>query len=402
MSVAGIISEYNPFHEGHKFHIQKAKELTGADAVAVVMNGNFVQRGEPAIADKYTRTRMALAGGADLVFELPVRYGLSSAEDFAYGGIMALESLSFVDYYCFGSECGEELLKSAGQFFAREPEEYQFSLSCYLKKGMSYPAARELAYVECAARGRDLSGRQRGQLFSPNSILGLEYIKAAERIQSRMKPVIIERRGMGYNEEDTKTAGEVEFLSATAIRKLIRSGQFRGMPEQACKILMDAGNFLDLEDFWCVCSYAIRDKWDDLEQYKDVSVELAHAFRKNWYGSLSLEHFVNRCKTKNYTMSRIKRCVFQVLLGIEKETRKEDSFPYIRLLGMHKEASGYLKEVDGTHVLARLSKDMEKLDEADRRKLNQDLKASDIYRSISMSRGRVAQPDEFGRLLIVV
>lgn len=403
MSVVGIISEYNPFHEGHKFHIQKAKELTGSDTVAVVMNGDFVQRGEPAVVDKYTRTKMALAGGADLVFELPVRYGLSSAEDFAYGSILALESLSFVDHYCFGSECGEqELLKNAGQFFAREPEKYRLSLNRYLKDGMSYPAAREQAYVQCAAGGKYLSQRQREQLFSPNSILGIEYIKAAERIQSHMKPVIIERQGMGYNEEDTGSAGEGDFLSATAIRKEIRNGQFPGMPEQAREILMETGNFSEPEDFWRMCSYAIRDKWDDLEHYKDVSVELANAFRKNWYGALSLNHFVNCCKTKNYTMSRIKRCVFQILLGIEKEAGDEKTFPYIRLLGMKKEAAGYLKEVDGTQILGRLSRDIQKLEETARQKFGQDLKASDLYRSVSMSRGRAVQPDEFSRPLIIV
>ena len=130
MKAVGIISEYNPFHEGHAYHIEQAKKLSGADFAVVIMNGDFVQRGEPAIIDKYTRTTQALRGGADLVFELPVRFGISSAGDFAYGGILALEKLGFVDSVCFGSECGDlTLLEKVADILHDEPSDFKFFLS---------------------------------------------------------------------------------------------------------------------------------------------------------------------------------------------------------------------------------------------------------------------------------
>lgn len=398
MSAAGIICEYNPFHEGHKFHIEKVRELTGADLVVAVMNGDFMQRGEPAIVDKYTRTKMALAGGADLVFELPVRYGLSSAEDFAYGGILALHSLSFVDCFCFGSEGADVMaLKEAGQFFAEEPECYKERLRRLLREGVSYPAARERAYEEIS--GKDASACQ--PLFLPNNILGIEYIRAAAALHTRMKPVVVRRRGKEYHDKSTDRECGEDFLSAAAIREGLKHGKIMGIPKAAEAELERAHCFLEAEDFWASCSYAIRSQWDELEEIKDISRELAGAFRKNWYEARSLKDFAEMCKTKNVTMSRIRRCVFQTLLRLKKETQTETKCPYLRLLGMRKRAAKWLGEVDGTVILGRLAKDMEGLSEADRQKVQQDIKASDIYRSISMQKSNVVQPDEYKRPVIV-
>ena len=395
MAAAGIICEYNPFHEGHKYHIQKVRELTGADTIVAVMNGDFVQRGEPAVADKYIRTRMALSEGADMVFELPVRFGLSSAEDFAYGGILALHSLSFVDWFCFGSEGAPmRALEEAGSFFAEEPPAYQGRLGEFLREGYSFPAAREKAYAEC-------TGRAEPALFSPNNILGLEYMKSAMRLGTAMKPVIVSRQGMGYHETQVRKQ-ENRFLSATAIRAKLREGELCGMPPKALEEFQNAPCYLQPEDFWQLCSYAIRDKWDRLEQVKDISEDMANAFRKNWYGAVSFEDFVGACKTKNLTMSRIKRCLFQTLLGIDKEEEKEKSLPYIRLLGMTKEAAGYLRRVSGTVVLGRLAKDMGQLGEQAQTKLQQDIRAADIYRSVAMSVSGKVTSEEYKRPVIIM
>lgn len=399
MSVAGIICEYNPFHEGHKFHIEKVRELTGADTVVALMNGDFMQRGEPAIVDKYTRTKMALAGGADLVFELPVRYGLSSAEDFAYGGILALHSLFFIDYFCFGSEGADETaLKEAGRFFAEEPESYKKKLREFLREGLSYPAARERAYAETA--GVDSSVCR--TLFLPNNILGIEYIRAAIKLDTHMKPVIVERRGRGYHDRCRDQKCGDDFLSATAIREGIKNGEFSGVPKEAQTELKNAACFVEAEDFWMSCSYAIRDRWEKLEDIKDVSGELASAFRKNWYEALSLRDFIEKCKTKNITMSRVKRCVFQTLLGLEKESQREKGCPYLRLLGMKKEAAEKLGEVGGTEILGRLAKDVEKLSDEEKRKVYQDIKASDLYRSVSVGKSGKIQPEEYKRPVIII
>lgn len=397
MSAVGIICEYNPFHEGHKYHIEKAREKTGADTVVAVMNGDFVQRGEPAVADKYTRARMALEEGADMVFELPVRYGISSAEDFAYGGILALHSLGFVDTFCFGSEGAEEdALTMAGHFFAEESEAYQKALNRFLREGLSYPVAREYAFAECTGMQKE----QREVLFSPNNILGTEYIKAAIQLNTHMKPVVIKRQGLGYNED--KPGADGDFLSATAIRNLLFQGgmAIEGIPAGARKIFNEAA-YLETEDFWQICAYGIREKWNHLEHIKDVSDEMANAFRKNWYDAVSLEDFVNRCKSKNITMSRVKRCMFQILLGIEKEER-ERTLPYIRLLGMKKDASSYLGKVEETVVLGRLAKDMKLLDETAREKLEKDIQAADIYRSVLISKSGKRLPEEYKRPVILV
>ncbi len=399
MSAAGIICEYNPFHEGHQFHIQQVREKTGADTVVALMNGDFVQRGEPAIVDKYIRTRMALEGGADMVFELPVRYGLSSAEDFARGGILALDSLSFIDFYCFGSEGAvQEQLELAGRCLAEEPELYKRQLGCYLREGFSFPAARERAYADCV----ELSQEEREQLFMPNNTLGIEYIKSAWRLGSPMKPVAIKREGMGYHEELTGQQEGQGFLSATAVRSQIWKGNFAGLSEGAVELLKKAPCFLCSEDFWQMCSFAIRDRWERLEDIKDLSGELANSFRKNWYEAVSLDDFANHCKTKNMTMARIKRCVFQTLLEIEKESGGEDSLPYIRLLGMRRRAAVNLKRVKKTKVLGRLARDMEELDKKGRDKLFQDIKAADLYRTAAMAVSGQRLPEEFRQPVILM
>lgn len=418
MPAAGIVCEYNPFHEGHKYLIRRAKELTGADVVTVVMNGDFVQRGAPAVCDKYTRARMALLEGADLVFELPVRYGISSAEDFAYGGILALDSLSFVDSYCFGSECGDtDVLRQAGRFFAgtsSDLTQYEAALAQSLKTGMTYPAAREKAFWECFQGGVPRpdgaalpDGREpfygaphRADLFAPNNILGMEYIKAAESLNSRMEPVAVRRIGMGYH--DSGRECERGFLSATAIRENMEEGDFSGIPSAAKEALLDAGYLLDAEHFWTACAYAIRSRWEELERFKDVSADIASRFRSCLYEAVSFDDFVTRCKTKNVTMSRIRRCVFQVLLGVEKTAEREKSLPYIRLLGMRKEAAVYLKQVRDTVVLGRLSRDMEQLGEDARRVLEQDLRASDIYRGTAMAVSGKRTPDEYKRRMVTL
>lgn len=440
MAVAGIICEYNPFHEGHKYMIRKVREITGADTVVAVMNGDFVQRGAPAVVDKYTRARMALLEGADLVFELPVRYGISSAQDFAYGGILALESLSFVDFFCFGSErwLGSEsgdvaVLEEAGRFFAGASGDlapFEAELARLVRSGMSYPAAREAAFWKavrqgswseclCGKSGGGSDGAEflcdepksvdmvgRSDLFAPNNLLGMEYIKAAELLHSRMEPVAVRRAGMGYHE---RGAGGDGFLSATAIRDNMSGGDFSGIPESARGIFAEYaasyGCFLDSQPFWAACSYAIRSHWDELQRFKDVSAEIAGRFRACLYESVSFADFVSRCKAKHMTMTRICRCVFQVLLGVEKSTERERRLPYIRLLGMRNEAAGCLRrarDAGETVVVARVSRDRERLDAEGRRKLEQDIRASDIYRGTVMAASGKRLPDEYKRQLITI
>ena len=200
MKVAGIIAEYNPFHKGHQYHIEETRKQTGADYVIAVMSGDYVQRGEPAIADKYMRTRMALSGGADLVIEMPVIYATASAEYFATAGIGILDRLGCVDYLSFGSEWADvEDYSSYATLFLEEPEEYRQILQEQLKRGKSFPEARAFTAGKLLFDSKPETAVE--FLKEPNHILGLEYIKALRRRNSSIQPITVKRKGNHYHEK---------------------------------------------------------------------------------------------------------------------------------------------------------------------------------------------------------
>ena len=213
MNVLGIVSEYNPLHSGHVYHIAASREKTGATHAVCVMSGNFVQRGEPAIVDKWARAKMALNSGIDLVIELPVVFACASAEIFARGAVRILNQTGIINYLCFGSEQGElETLKRIASVLAEEPSEFRTSLKKYLKQGLSFPAAREKALTGYL---RDVPG---GIMDKSNNILAIEYLKALITTGSGMEPVTIRRKGSGYQDSIiTET-----FSSATAIRNFLK------------------------------------------------------------------------------------------------------------------------------------------------------------------------------------
>lgn len=374
MKVVGIISEYNPFHEGHTYQIRKAKELTGADYVVIIMNGDFVQRGEPAIFDKYTRTREALKGGADLVFELPLRFGISSAGDFAYGGVLTLTRLGFVTHLCFGSEKGEitPFLEIAS-CLADETAEFKTALEIALRRGLSYPAARTQAITQISLADIDF-------LSQPNNILGVEYCFAIQKINSPLKPFTILREGAGYHDSVSE---ENQYPSATSLRAKIKAEQ---QPH------------LTLNDFSSAIMYALKTA-RDLTKYKDVSSDIADRFIKNLNQFQSADQFVELCQTKAFTVGRLRRCLLQTLLGLT-ETVKE--LPYLRLLGMKKEASFLLKETDSCTILSHLAKDMASLDETATRLLQDDILASDLYRLTYNSKYKTNLPNEYQHSPIIL
>ncbi len=336
MNVVGIIAEYNPFHKGHAYQIQKAKEQCGAEFAVVVMNGDFVQRGEPAIFDKYTRTKEALLGGADLIFELPVRFGLSSAGDFAMGGILALNALPFVTHLCFGTETGDLTpLLQAATFLCDEPDSYRTRVKHFVKQGILYPKARSLAL---AAE----SGLPTETWDSPNNILGLEYCVALQKLHSKIKPFTIRREGQGYHDNDTPALSD--FPSATFLRKQIRKA---GEKEN-----------LSLSDFSSLIGYSLLTA-KDLCRIKDITPDLSDRIRNELPKYREINEFVKTIKNPSLTTGRIKRSFFQCLFDIEKE---EPVMPYLRVLGMKKEASSLLsqKENASCQILTKLAFDVPK------------------------------------------
>ncbi len=378
MNTVGIISEYNPFHKGHAYHIKEAKRLSGASYAVVIMNGDFVQRGEPAIFDKYTRTRQALEGGADLVFELPVRFGISSAGDFALGGVLALESLGFVDSLCFGSEIGElSPLQEAAAVLSAEPAAFQELLNRSLRQGLSFPAARALALSSVTALSPAM-------LNEPNNILGIEYCLALRQLSSAMKPITIRRQGQDYHEDTVPI--EDEYPSASFIRKKIYR---EGTPEH-----------LRLEDFSSCIGYSLLAN-RELCSIKDITPDLADRIHRFLPEYNSVESFVKQCKNPSLTTGRIRRALLQCLLGLQKT---EKSMPYLRLLGMKKEASFLLtqKEKTSCHILSRLAIDMPKLSLQANAMVCQDIFAADLYRQIWCQKYNTKQPNEYQHSPIVL
>ncbi len=378
MNVVGIIAEYNPFHKGHAYQIQKAKEQCGAEFAVVVMNGDFVQRGEPAIFDKYTRTKEALLGGADLIFELPVRFGLSSAGDFAMGGILALNALPFVTHLCFGTETGDLTpLLQAASFLCDEPDSYRTRVKHFVKQGILYPKARSLAL---AAE----SGLPTETWDSPNNILGLEYCVALQKLHSKIKPFTIRREGQGYHDNDTPALSD--FPSATFLRKQIRKA---GEKEN-----------LSLSDFSSLIGYSLLTA-KDLCRIKDITPDLSERIRNELPKYREINEFVKTIKNPSLTTGRIKRSFFQCLFDIEKE---EPVMPYLRVLGMKKEASSLLsqKENASCQILTKLAFDVPKMDDTAKKLFAKDLLASDLYRQVFCHKYNQTLPNEYQHSPIVL
>ena len=378
MTVVGIIAEYNPFHEGHAYQIQKAKEQCGAEFAVVVMNGDFVQRGEPAIFDKYTRTKEALLGGADLIFELPVRFGLSSAGDFAMGGVLALNALPFVTHLCFGTETGDLTpLLQAATFLCDEPDSYRTRVKHFVKQGILYPKARSLAL---AAE----SGLPTETWDSPNNILGLEYCVALQKLHSKIKPFTIRREGQGYHDNDTPALSD--FPSATFLREKIRKA---GEKEN-----------LSLSDFSSLIGYSLLTA-KDLCRIKDITPDLSDRIRNELPKYREINEFVKTIKNPSLTTGRIKRSFFQCLFDIEKE---EPVMPYLRVLGMKKEASSLLsqKENASCQILTKLAFDVPKMDDTAKKLFAKDLLASDLYRQVFCHKYNQTLPNEYQHSPIVL
>ncbi|MBO5488443.1 MAG: nucleotidyltransferase family protein [Eubacterium sp.] len=373
MRVTGIICEFNPFHQGHQYLMEQARLQTGCDYVVCVMNGDFVQRGEPAILDKYTRTQMALDGGADFVFELPVRFGISSAGDFAYGGVKALTSLPFVTDLCFGSEWGEiDLFLQTASALSSQSQAFSSALKKYNSQGLSFPAARERALMETFSLPHSL-------LAEPNNTLGVEYCLALQRCESSMVPHTISRVGQGYHDTDATSA----FPSATALRQQIYES--------------DAPH-LGLDDFSDLIGYALR-REEQLERYKDISPELANRIKGQLDSYGTPTEFMSLCQTRVFTEGRIKRSFLQALVGL---TETDDSMPYLRLLGMKKTASHLLKQVTDCQILNRLAVDRETLSHEAKVLLQQDILASDLYRMIWNRKYNTFLPNEYQHSPIII
>lgn len=393
MKTVGLITEYNPFHNGHAYHIEKAKMLTGADRVIVVMSGDFVQRGAPAVMPKHLRAESALLSGASLIIELPVCFATGSAEYFAQGSISLLNQLGCIDSICFGSECGDlHLLKEIAQILADEPIEYQTALKQALKEGASFPAARQEALNIYSDKYSEI-------LASPNNILGIEYLKALAKIHSKMEPFTIKRIGAGYHDMDI----DGQFSSATAIRSDIYqladvNSSSESLPlthiqtqvPSSCHELMKK-NYqtrypVKADDFSLLLKAKLLSEMaGSLSHYLDMSPELANRILRLRNDYLSFEQFCDLLKTKELTRSRISRSFIHVLLGITNDwlTAMKAPAPYARILGFrrdHADLLGILKRTSDIPLITSPARAV--LADTAYQMLELDVYASDLYESV--------------------
>ncbi|REK76467.1 nucleotidyltransferase [Paenibacillus paeoniae] len=364
MRAVGLIVEYNPFHNGHLYHLRQSVKITEAEAVVAVMSGNFLQRGEPAMWDKWTRTRMALQGGCDLVIELPVAYATHAAEWFAYGAVSLLEATGVVDAVCFGTESGELApLLHAAEIAADEPASFQALLRERLDTGMSYPFAYSSAlqaYLTQQGHGDAASF----PFDTPNHTLGLHYLIALRRIKGAMQPYTIAREKAQYHQE-TITDGSI--ASATAIRKLLLESESLAsahpfVPASTFEGIQECASFGGAPVSWerympVLMHKLLTSDAASLAACRDVSEGLEHRFlnalpelRKG-----SFEELMSLVKTKRYTRTRLQRALLSVLLGHVRDEFTPEKLAggvnYIRVLGFTEKGRALLKRMRQTSSL---------------------------------------------------
>lgn len=360
MNITGIITEYNPFHNGHLHHLSSAKSVTGCDGVVCIMSGNFVQRGGPALIDKWERTSMAIENGVDLVLELPTFYALSSAEHFAKGSISILDSLGVINNIFFGSECGnvDDLIKIA-EVLVDEPMEFKEDLKRNLKTGITFAKSRELSLVKLL-QNENLSEI----LQNSNNILGIEYIKAILSLNSKIKPLTFKREGSNYNDKNLSS----NFASATSIRLAFKNsnslhelGNF--LPNKSCEILKTLQEknypFTFEEEMFKFIKYKIVSECVSFNKLLEISEGLDNKIIKEIYNSTSYENLVLNIKSKRYTYTKISRILTQIFIGLDCYNSTElfsKDLLYARVLGFNNKGKEILKEMKKNTTIPLITK----------------------------------------------
>ena len=390
MKVAGVIAEFDPFHNGHAYFLRRVRELTSADFIVAVMSGDFTQRGNTAVMGKRLRARAAMKNGADIVIELPVQYSTASAEVFALGGVSVLNALGCVDCLCFGTENDDiEALSSAADILSRESDGFRESLDDNLRSGMSFPAARMKAL-----RDTGCGGDMEELLCRPNNILAVEYIKALKSLDSMIKPLCIKRAAVDHDSSNTYGI----YSSAKNIRQTLRlTGTFdsveRYLPENTLTFLRECFSVvfpLYDDDLSLLMKYRLlTESAYSLMKYADMNADLAKRMINKRHEFRDVSRFTELIKTRNLTYTRISRAMLHVLLDITRDDMKlyrdAGTTGYARVLGFNKEASALLDEINekaSVPVISRLSEHKKSPVYPFDKMLSGTLRASDIYISV--------------------
>lgn len=376
----GIIAEYNPFHNGHLYQIQKAKELTGADTVITVMSGNFTQRGDTSLINKFEKAKIALQNEVDMVIELPTIYSISSAENFALGGVKILNEIGNIDYLVFGiEEENLEKLQAIADVLVNEDDEFKRNIKEELDKGNSYPKAREIVLKKVLS-----SENVENIMQKPNNILAIEYLKALKTTNSKIKPFAIKRKNTMHNDENINE----NYASGTYIRKLFIENNFNEIKKVVPKYtyerlleLKNQGTYVSsINDFSDIVIYKIRTMTkEEISQIADVNEGLENSIKLASTTCKTIDEIIDKVSTKRYTKTRISRILTYILLDITKSEMEQskNANQYIRVLGINKKCEGILKTINNNKLITSLKKFEE--NNRENQLLNIDKKATEIY-----------------------
>lgn len=349
LKAVGVIVEYNPFHNGHAYHLQQAKDKSKANITIAVMSGNFLQRGEPALVSKWTRTKIALANGADIVIELPYSFATQKAEVFAGGAVSILSALQ-ADYLCFGSEDGAiERFHELVAFTEQHQHTLDYLIKEEMNKGVSYPKAASNAF-------QLVKHEHLLNLNLPNNILGYHYVKAIKEQNSSILPLTISRKAANYHDD---TLHDSSIASATSIRKEIEQSANneairKYVPSNTFSTLNKeyeaVGKFVSWEELFPLLKYKLMTaSLEELQTIYEIEEGIEHRFVSKIKQAKSFEHFINLVKTKRFTWTRLQRMCTHLLTNAKKtemyEALQTKKAKYIRLLGMSGMGQQYLNTV---------------------------------------------------------
>ncbi len=404
MKTAGIIAEYNPFHNGHLYQLDELKNTHNINHVISLMSGNFLQRGLPAVSNKYHRAKMAVNAGIDTVIELPFVFATSSAKDFAMAGVTLFNKISGIDYLAFGAECDDlGLLNEIVNIITDESDDFSKIIKKYTSNGFSYPAARQKAIVSCCRRAENV-------ITKPNNILAIEYLSALKETKSSIKPLIIKRKSASYN--STEINGNV--CSASAIRNLLQNDEISeaNKTDTLNKVLPDSvfSDFLseykktfpvyenDFTPFLQSCMLSGADTFNDI---CDMTPELSNKLKKADFCK-SFDEISNSLKTKEITQTHINRALNHLLLDVKKEHmelfKQNGWIFYAHLLALKKSESGILKEIKNSSLIPVFTKTADAFDmltETGNLMLEYDIKATRLYNAAVYNKYNSVLSDDY-------
>lgn len=413
MKILALITEYNPFHNGHLYHLNKSKEITKATHTLAIMSGNFLQRGEPAIVDKWQRAKMAVKSGVDLVIELPTLYACSTAEFFAYGAISLLDNLRIIDCISFGSEIGSlDLLLKVADLLISCPSQFSTILKDYVNLGFTFPLARSKAIIKYLKEVEDCNDDKLVLLTSvlnnPNNILGIEYLKAIKKLNSSIVPYTISRKSSSYTSKDISTS---PIASASAIREHIFNNKSLSnishvLPSSAFNILLsniDKGFApVSTRDFEkSIFTILRRGSLDDMRSVFDVVEGLENRIYQCAVKVNTLSDLYNCIKSKRYTLTRIQRILIHSLLNINKNDifacNSKGGPQYARVLAFNTKGREILKTLKATSSIPIISnlKYYSPQNKAAHSMLDLDVRSTNIYSLAFESNATIKAPLDY-------